>query len=66
MLLTATCFGQGVGPLAVGLLNDALKHDYGANAVRYSLLSAAVATTLGALLFAWAAAFVREDIRRAG
>ena len=66
MLLTATCFGQGVGPLAVGLLNDALKHDYGADAVRYSLLSAAVATTLGALLFAWAAAFVREDIRRAG
>jgi hypothetical protein len=33
--------------------------------VRYSLLSAAVATALGALLFACAAAFVREHIKRA-
>ena len=55
ILLTATCFGQGVGPLAVGMINDALKGDYGADAVRYSLLSAAVTTTLGALLFVWAA-----------
>src|SRR6476661_8429588 len=51
ILLTATCFGQGVGPLTVGMINDALKNDYGADAVRYSLLSAAVTTTLGALLF---------------
>jgi MFS family permease len=55
VLLTATCFGQGVGPLAVGMLNDALKVDFGAETVRYSLLSAAVTTTLGALLFVWAA-----------
>jgi hypothetical protein len=34
ILLTATCFGQGVGPLAVGMINDALKNDYGVNAVR--------------------------------
>jgi hypothetical protein len=27
VLLTATCFAQGVGPLAVGILNDALKND---------------------------------------
>ena len=65
ILLTATCFGQGVGPLAVGMINDALKNDYGANAVRYSLLSAAVTTTLGALLFVWAAATIRADIKRA-
>ena len=65
ILLTATCFGQGVGPLAVGMLNDALKSDYGAEAVRYSLLSAAVTTTLGALLFVWAARSIRGDIQRA-
>jgi len=65
ILLTATCFGQGVGPLAVGMINDALKNDYGADAVRYSLLSAAVTTTLGALLFVWAAASIRADIKRA-
>jgi MFS family permease len=65
ILLTATCFGQGVGPLAVGMINDALKDDFGANAVRYSLLSAAVTTTLGALLFIWAARSIRDDIKRA-
>src|SRR5580693_5550247 len=65
VLLTATCFGQGVGPLAVGVINDALKDDYGNDAVRYSLLSAAVTTTLGALLFVWAAKFIRADIKRA-
>ena len=65
ILLTATCFGQGVGPLAVGMINDALKHDYGTDAVRYSLLSAAATTTLGALLFIWAPATIRDDIKRA-
>ena len=65
ILLTATCFGQGIGPLAVGMVNDALKNEYGADAVRYSLLSAAIATTLGALLFVWAARSIRADIQRA-
>ncbi|HZR88962.1 MAG TPA: MFS transporter [Bradyrhizobium sp.] len=65
VLLTATCFGQGVGPLAVGMINDALKGAFGADAVRYSLLSAAATTTLGALLFVVAAGFIRADIARA-
>jgi MFS family permease len=65
VLLTATCFGQGVGPLAVGMVNDALKGAFGTDAVRYSLLSAAATTTLGALLFALAARFIRADIARA-
>jgi hypothetical protein len=33
--------------------------------VRYSLLSAAVTSTLGALLFVWAAQSIRGDIQRA-
>jgi hypothetical protein len=37
--LTATCFGQGGGPLAVGMINDALKNDYGANAVQAGSLT---------------------------
>ncbi|WP_456681611.1 spinster family MFS transporter [Bradyrhizobium sp. USDA 3311] len=41
------------------------KGSYGADAVRYSLLSAAVTTTLGALLFVWAARTIRDDIGRA-
>jgi MFS family permease len=63
--LTATCFGQGVGPLTVGIINDALKNDYGSDAVRYSLLSASLTTMLGALLFVWAAHTIRDDIARA-
>jgi MFS family permease len=63
--LTATCFGQGVGPLAVGMINDALKNDYGADAVRYSLLSAGAMTMLGALLFVFAARSIGDDIKRA-
>jgi predicted MFS family arabinose efflux permease len=65
ILLTATCFGQGTGPLAVGILNDALGDNFGAGAVRYSLLSAALTTMLGALLFVWAARWIRGDIERA-
>ena len=65
VLLTTTCFGQGVGPLAVGMINDALQSRHGADAVRYSLLSAAITTTLGALLFVWAAGAIRADIKRA-
>jgi len=65
ILLTATCFGQGVGPLVVGALNDVLKADFGVDAVRYSLLSTALTTTLGALLFVWAARSIRADIQRA-
>jgi MFS family permease len=64
VLLTATCFGQGVGPLAVGMINDVLKGTFGADAVRYSLLSASATTMLGALLFVWAARFIRADIAR--
>lgn len=65
VLLTATCFGQGVGPLAIGMINDALKASYGADAVRYSLLSAGLTSTFGALLFVVAARWIRDDIRRA-
>jgi hypothetical protein len=61
ILLSATCFG----PLVVGALNDVLKGDLGAQAVRDSLLSTAVTTMLGALLFVVAARWIRGDIKRA-
>jgi Flp pilus assembly pilin Flp len=48
------------------MINDALKNDYGANAVRYSLLSAAVATALGALLFVRAAMSNRQGYQADG
>ena len=64
ILLSATCFGQGVGPLVVGALNDVLKADFGTQAVRYSLLSTAVTTMLGALLFVVAARWIRATSGR--
>jgi MFS family permease len=65
ILLTATCFGQGLGPLGVGIINDMLAGSSGAYAVRYSLLSASLTTMLGALFFLWAAQTIRADIVRA-
>ena len=65
LLLIATCFGQGAAPLVVGALNDALRGQFGNDAVRYSLLTAALSSTLGALAFAWAAASIRRDVARA-
>jgi hypothetical protein len=49
----------------IGMIDGALRNNFGANAVRYSLLSAEVTTTLGALLFIWAAGSIRGDIKRA-
>jgi hypothetical protein len=51
--------------LLAGALNDVLKSDFGAQAVRYSLPSTAVTTMLGALLFVVAARWIRGDIQRA-
>jgi hypothetical protein len=57
------CFGKGVGQLAVGTID--VKNAYGVAGVRYLLLSAALTTALGALLFVWAARSIRDDIQRA-
>lgn len=46
------------------MLNDALSGDFGLAAVRYSLLTTSLTSMLGALLFAWAARFVRADVAR--
>jgi hypothetical protein len=58
LLQSATCFGPGVGPLAVGML----KAGFGNEAVRYSLLSVAIAITP---LFVWAARLILRRHRAA-
>jgi MFS family permease len=65
VLLTATCFGQGVGPLVVGAITDSLRAELGADAIRYSLLAAAATSFAGALFFVAAARFIKDDIERA-
>jgi predicted MFS family arabinose efflux permease len=57
--------GMGLGPLAVGALNDALAPQLGLEAVRYSLMIAAVPHALAALFNVLAARTLREDLASA-
>jgi len=63
LLLSVNLIGLTLGSWLVGALNDALQGSFGAAAVRYSLLSATIASTLGALLIGMAARFVQADIQ---
>lgn len=65
LVLGASLFGSGVGPLTVGALNDWLAPVYGPQAVRYSLMSACVTSVLGALCLWWASASLADDRLRA-
>jgi len=57
--------GMGLGPLLVGVLNDWLEPTYGASAVRYSLMFAAVPHALAAIFNLLAVRTLREDLARA-
>jgi MFS family permease len=54
--------GMGLGPLVVGALNDVLAPTYGLEAVRYSLMVAAVPHTLASVFNLLAARSLREDL----
>jgi MFS family permease len=57
--------GMGLGPLFVGWMNDALAPRLGAEAVRYSLLVAAVPHTLASIFNLLAARTLRRDLEAA-
>ena len=57
--------GMGLGPLVVGALNDALAPRFGLEAVRYSLMIAAVPHALAAIFNLLAARTLREDLAHA-
>ncbi len=57
--------GMGLGPLAVGALNDLLAPRLGLEAVRYSLLVAALPHTLAAAFNLLAARSLRQDLEAA-
>ena len=54
--------GLGLGPLAVGMLNDALAPSYGAHAIRYSLLAVGASNIVAAAFFLAAARHIRTDL----
>jgi MFS family permease len=64
-LLVVNLLGLGAGPLVVGALNDFLNAEYGASAVRYSLLLVSVTGIASTALFLAGARSVRRDLRTA-
>jgi len=65
MVFSAALLGQVVGPLIVGMLNDALAPQLGAQAVRYSLLVGAVTPIIAGILFWFAGERLETDSARA-
>ena len=65
LLFILNLVGLGVGPLAIGMLNDSLAPRYGDEAIRYSLLVVALAGGLGAVFFLRAVRTLREDLAAA-
>jgi predicted MFS family arabinose efflux permease len=55
--------GGAIGPFLVGILNDTLKLDYGAQAIRYSLSVALLGCLLGSAAAFAGSRFVRRDYR---
>jgi predicted MFS family arabinose efflux permease len=66
LLFIINIIGLGLGPQTVGILNDTLFVDRGAEAVRYSLVCVMVTAGVWALLhFLWGARTLRKDLRAA-
>jgi MFS family permease len=65
MLFVVNLIGLGLGPQAVGVLNDLLAPTFGAEAVRYSLCLVGLTNLWAAGHFAWGARTLRGDLRRA-
>ena len=64
MLFVVNLIGLGLGPQAVGLLNDGLAPRFGAEAIRYSLCLVGLTNLWAAAHFAWAARAFRADLAR--
>lgn len=62
LLFVINIIGLGLGPLSVGMMNDMLKPQYGAEAIRYSLLVIVVVNLWAAIHFMLAARTLREDL----
>jgi MFS family permease len=65
VVFVVNLIGMGLGPFAVGALNDALAPAMGLEAVRYSLMLAAVPHVLAAGLSVLAARTLRLDLAQA-
>ena len=62
LLFLVNIVGAGAGPFLVGLLNDLYEGRYGAEAIRYSLLTIASTGVLGALCFYGSSRVLAADL----
>jgi MFS family permease len=61
LLFCSAMFGQAVGPLLVGVMNDVLEPDFGAQGIRYSMLIIATTAVLAGLSFLLAGRFIAGE-----
>ena len=64
LILFITLLGMGLGPWAVGILNDWLEPAYGDLAVRWSLVGVLATSAIGAVLLALGARTLPKDLAR--
>lgn len=64
MGLVTTLVGIGIGPVLIGVLNDALEPRYGAESIRYSLSVITLGWLVAAVTATLASRFVRSDYAR--
>ncbi|MGB0620502.1 MAG: spinster family MFS transporter [Myxococcota bacterium] len=62
IIIFITFLGTGLGPWAVGILNDWLEPTYGELAVRWSLLYVLLSCSVGAVLFGLAGRTIERDL----
>ncbi len=65
IIIFITFLGTGLGPWAVGILNDVLEPTHGDEAVRWSLFYLLLSCSIGALLFAFAGRTIERDMAAA-
>ncbi len=64
LLFLVNIVGGGAGPFLVGLLNDLYEGSYGAEAIRYSLLTIASTGILGAFFFYLSSRVLAADLEK--
>ena len=62
IVLFITLLGQGAGPFAIGLLNDAFESRFGVNAIRASMTLLLSTYLIAAAGLVWGARSLRRDI----
>jgi predicted MFS family arabinose efflux permease len=62
LFFTLNLIGLGLGPLATGLISDALAAQYGINSLRYAMVIVSLIGSCSALLFYLASRYVKDDL----